>query len=145
MRAYLDTNVVIRGMERTDAGAGEVGRLIELAERGRLRLTTSELTLGEALVGPLKAGNDLLAMSYVDLLTKDPLIELWPVTREVLIEAAPIRASSSAAFMDAVHVATAAIARCDAVISYDRALRDLTKLEVIEPGAKIFDELEATP
>ena len=70
LRVYIDTNVVIRGMERTDAGSGEVGHLIELAERGKLELVTSELTLSEVLVGPIKLGDDLLVKAYLDLLTR---------------------------------------------------------------------------
>jgi predicted nucleic acid-binding protein len=143
LRVYLDTNVVIRGMERTDAGADEVGRLVALAERGKLALVTSELALGEALIGPLKSGDDLLAESYLDFLAKDPLIELLPVTREVLIDAARIRARSSADFMDALHAATAKRAGCDAIISYDRRLRGLADLDVVEPSAPLFSALDA--
>ncbi len=86
LRVYLDTNVLIRGMERTDAGAGEVGRLIEFAERDRLQLVTSELTLSEVLVGPIRRGDDILATAYLDLLTDEPIFELLPVTRDILIE-----------------------------------------------------------
>ncbi|MBV9589840.1 MAG: hypothetical protein JO310_09585, partial [Hyphomicrobiales bacterium] len=60
LRVYLDANVVVRGMERTDAGAGEVGRLIEFAECDKLELVTSELTLSEVLVGPIRLGDDIL-------------------------------------------------------------------------------------
>src|SRR5580700_1107736 len=96
LRVYLDTNVLIRGMERTDAGAGEVGRLIEFAERDRLQLVTSELTLSEVLVGPIRRGDDILATAYLDLLTDEPIFELLPVTRDILIESSQIRARSSA-------------------------------------------------
>ena len=49
LSAYLDTNVLIRMMERTDARADEAARLLALAEGGKLTLATSELTLSELL------------------------------------------------------------------------------------------------
>ena len=145
LRVYLDTNVVIRGMERTDASAGEVGRLTELAEHGKLALVTSELTLSEVLVGPLKLGDDLLEKAYLDMLTQDPIFELRPITREVLIESSRIRARSSAILPDSLHVATAALAGCRFIVSYDRRLGGLSNLDVIEPSAEIFAELDRDP
>jgi predicted nucleic acid-binding protein len=142
LRVYIDTNVLIRGMERTDAGAGEVGRLIEFAERGRLELVTSELTLSEVLVGPIRLGDDILAAAYLDLLTDDPIFELVPVTRDILIESSQIRARSSARLPDSVHVATANLSACRLIVSHDRRLRDLCELDVIEPSDSRFAELD---
>ncbi|MBV8964114.1 MAG: PIN domain-containing protein [Hyphomicrobiales bacterium] len=130
-------------MERTDAGAGEVGRLIEFAERDRLELVTSELTLSEALVGPVKLGNDNLVTAYLDLLTDDPIFELLPVTRDILIESSQIRARSSARLPDSVHVATAKLSGCRLIVSYDSRLRDLCELDVIEPSHAVFAILDA--
>jgi predicted nucleic acid-binding protein len=145
LSVYLDTNVVIRGMERTDAGAGEVGRLMELANRGKLELLTSELTLSEVLVDPIKLGDDLLVKAYLDLLTKDRGFELRPVTRDVLIESSHVRARSSARLADSVHVATAVLSGCRLIVSYDRRLCELSDLDVIEPSAELFQKLDAKP
>jgi len=145
VRVYVDTNVVIRGLERTDAGAGEVGRLSDLATRGKLALVTSELTLSEVLVAPLRHGDELLAQAYRDFLIEDRVIDLRPVSREVLAASARIRARSGAAFPDAIHLATAILAGCDRVVSYDRRLRDLSDLAVIEPSDAIFAQLDAEP
>jgi predicted nucleic acid-binding protein len=142
LRVYLDTNVVIRGMERTDTGASDVGRLLDLAQRRRLELVTSELTLCEVLVGPLKASDDLLVQSYLGLFAEDALVQVSPVTREVLVEAARIRARSTATLADAIHAAAAVLSRCDAVVSYDRRLGEFASLKVLVPAAPIFDDLD---
>jgi predicted nucleic acid-binding protein len=142
LRAYLDTNVVIRGMERTDAGADAIGRLFDLAEASKVRLVTNELTLGEVLVLPFKAGDDRLARAYEHLLAEGGLIELRPITREILAEAARIRARSGAALTDALHAATAVLCACGVLISYDRRLHGLTPLEVVEPTVPLLDKLE---
>ncbi|SDR25248.1 Predicted nucleic acid-binding protein, contains PIN domain [Rhizobiales bacterium GAS113] len=145
LRVYVDTNVLIRGMERTDAGAGEAARLTGLAELGKLRLVTSELTLSELLVGPIGRRDHLLETAYLDLLTLELLIELVPVSREVLIEAAHIRARSAAPLADCLHVATARLAGCGLIVSYDRRLRELSDLEVTEPSDALFARLEGEP
>jgi predicted nucleic acid-binding protein len=145
LRVYLDTNVLIRGMERTDTGADDVGHLTSLAERGALRLVTSELTLSELLIGPIGKGDALLERAYLDLLTNEPLIELIATTRDVLIEAAHIRARSTAGLADCLHVASAKLAHCDLIVSYDRRLRELCDLEVSEPSDKRFARLDAGP
>jgi predicted nucleic acid-binding protein len=130
-------------MERTDAGAGEVARLIEFAERDGLKLVTSELSLSEVLVGPIRLSDDILATAYLNLLTDDPIFELLPVTRDILIESSRIRARSSARLPDSVHVATAILSGCRLIVSYDRRLRDLCELDVIEPSHKVFATLDA--
>jgi predicted nucleic acid-binding protein len=97
VRAYIDANVLIRMMERTDAAADASARLFSIAERGKLKLVTSELSLSEVLVGPIANADLLLEKAYLDLLTDEPLIELVPLSRAMLIEAARIRAVDGAA------------------------------------------------
>ena len=143
LSAYLDTNVLIRMMERTDARADEAARLLALAEGGKLTLATSELTLSELLTGPMRTGDTLLRDAYLDLLTRDPLIALVPLSRDILIEAAAIRARSRAELADCLHAATAKLSGCDLIVSYDRRLRELGTLDVAEPGDHRFAHLEA--
>lgn len=140
-KVYVDTNAVIRGMERTDVGADEIGKLMDLAERGGLALVTSELTLSEVLVGPIKRGDDLLFEAYVEMLTHGSLFELLPVSRDILLEASHIRARSSAPLPDCVHVASALLSGCKSIISFDRRLGLLSSLDVVEPSDKIFQAL----
>jgi predicted nucleic acid-binding protein len=142
MRVYVDTNVLIRGMERTDDGAGEVGRMMDLAETGKLTLVTSELTLSELLVGPLRSGDALLAGDYEALLTHERRFDLAVISRSILIASAHIRANSSARLPDSVHVATAVQGGCDFIVSYDRRLGGLSELDVIEPSDMRFDALD---
>jgi predicted nucleic acid-binding protein len=142
IRAYVDANVLIRMMERTDAAADASARLLSIAARGKLKLVTSELSLSEVLVGPIAKADLLLEKAYLDLLTDEPLIELAPLSRAMLIEAARIRARSMAPLADCLHVACAEHSGCRLILSYDRRLRELSKLEVIEPSDSRFAELD---
>ena len=50
MRLYVDSNVVIKAFE----GGGAVRDFCAALFRGKAQVVTSELTLAEVLVGPLK-------------------------------------------------------------------------------------------
>jgi predicted nucleic acid-binding protein len=134
--------VLIRMMERTDAGAGASARLLAIAERGLLELVTSELTLSEVLVGPIAKADPLLEKAYLDLFDEEPLIELVSLSRDVLIEGARIRASSMAPLADCLHVASAKLSGCRLILSYDRRLRGLSNIEVSDPSDNRFAELD---
>lgn len=143
MRVYLDANVLIRMMERTDAGADASARLFAIAEHGNLKLVTSELSLTEVLVGPIAKGDALLEKAYLDLFAVGTLIELIPLSRAMLIEAAHIRARSMAPLADCLHVGSAEHSGCRLILSYDRRLRELSKLEVSEPSDSRLAKLDA--
>ena len=73
-----------------------------------LDLVTSELSLLETLVQPLKNADKLLITAYETLLCETQ-ITLVPITADVLRIAAQIRASTNLKTPDAIHAATARI------------------------------------
>lgn len=125
-RLYLDANVFIGAFE----GAESIRQLF----RGLLRtgldrpglLVTSELTLAEVLVGPLRAGETeaRLAAEYAAIVADAPGLAVAPVDRETLTAAARVRADwRSGKLPDAIHLATAAVRECTHILSGDQALR----------------------
>ena len=68
MRIYLDTNVLIEAMEKQTLESDAVWRLLELVPSRGVTCVTSELTLAEALVAPLRDGNAALAAMYEELI-----------------------------------------------------------------------------
>jgi len=119
-RIYLDANVLIEFVERQDAG---FGRVVEDARAGRLSLVTSELTLAEVIVLPLRDGVLALLANYRDLFSQPELIECAPITRDVLHRSGEIRATDGGKLADAVHLATAEIAGYKVFLSSDRRIR----------------------
>lgn len=117
---YLDTNFIIQSIE-SDGEA--LVFLIEKATEDLLQLYTSELTLAEVLVGPLKDGNDQLVAQYEDLLTSDEVLEVVPIDRLLLRRSAEIRATFGNKGYDSIHVATAERCGCKLFVSSDRRLR----------------------
>jgi len=119
-RIYLDTNFVIRFVESEDFA---LLRVIEHAGAGLLDLFTSELTLAEVLVGPLKANDAKLAAQYEEFLTTDEVLEVVPIDRAILLESARIRALYGGRTPDAIHCATALHTECTGLLSSDAGFR----------------------
>lgn len=118
--AYLDANAIIRFIESEDDG---LLHLFKQAAASVIRLVTSEFTLAEVLVVPLKAGNKQLVRIYEDLMTEGALLDVRPVGRDVLRRSADIRANLGNKGPDAIHVATALAADCAYFVSSDRRLK----------------------
>jgi predicted nucleic acid-binding protein len=127
--AYLDANAVIRFVESEDDG---LLFLFEQAAAGLLQLVTSELTLAEVLVGPLKDGDQKLANIYEEFLASGEALEIRPVDRSVLRGSAEIRATLGNKGPDAIHIATALLTECSLFSSSDRRLRLPANLKQIE-------------
>jgi predicted nucleic acid-binding protein len=107
-RVYLDANVFIAAFEHAGASSDHAWWLIRAIEDGEIFAATSELTLAEILVKPLERGQADLADGYGKMLVSGSHFEVMPVQRDILIEAASIRARRNAIRLpDALHVATA--------------------------------------
>jgi predicted nucleic acid-binding protein len=122
-RVYLDANVFIAAFEHAGASSDHAWWLIRAIEDGEIFAATSELTLAEILVKPLERGQADLADGYGKMLVSGSHFEVMPVQRDILIEAASIRARRNAIRLpDALHVATAKALACGFFISNDRRL-----------------------
>jgi predicted nucleic acid-binding protein len=88
-------------------------------------LCTSLLTVGELLTGCYKRGNRDLALRIRDSL-QPPAVELLPFTFEVADRYGQIRARHRVTPADAIHLATAAVARVNLFLTNDRKLSKLT-------------------
>jgi predicted nucleic acid-binding protein len=131
-KLYFDANVFIYAVEGSDDIAGRLRTLFELLSSNLNQAVTSELTLAEVLpkADPIRRRN------YLELILYSGLFDLYPVTRDVLMETADYRriagvsrpdASKPYASMpklpDAIHVVTAVGAGCDRILSFDQPLR----------------------
>ena len=119
---YLETNFFIKAVEGTAEAAAAPKRLIE-ALRARPGIAmTSEITLAETLAPPRRA--DALPLhikrrAYLDLLVWSGLISLVPVSRDILIQTADLRAVARLKLPDAIHIVSAIQGKCSHVVSDD--------------------------
>jgi predicted nucleic acid-binding protein len=127
---YLDANSVIYTIERIEPYLTILNPLWDAVQAGIVTVATSDLTLLEVLVAPLKKGDKGLEADYRALLQRSQGVRLIPISQTVLERAANLRATTSVKTPDAIHAATALVARCDLFVTNDVAFKKVTGLPV---------------
>lgn len=122
-RIYLDTNALIGILENSDELDRAQELLVQDIGDGKQEAATSELALAECLIKPIADQDEALVRNYLQLLAADSkFLRVVPVTREIILEAARVRAGTRIKLPDAIHVATAKMSHCDAFVSNDKRL-----------------------
>lgn len=123
-RIYLDTNIFIELVEVPGTIKNLLTDLVALnSQNPATRFVTSELTLSEVLVKPIAAKNFALASSYENILTDDGNFWVGAVIRQVLEDAAILRATyTTIKLPDAIHLATAFRFDCGYFLTFDKGL-----------------------
>ena len=133
---YADAQIFIYSVEKHPIYAPLLRTLWESVARGDLEVVSSELTLLEALVGPLKTGDSALEADYENFFVC-PGIRLLAITPLILRAGARLRATlSRLRTPDAIHAATADSFACTLVLTNDVAFRRIPDLPVV-----ILDDL----
>ena len=127
----LDTQVFIYFIEEDKQFLPLVKPLFEAIDHGTLLAVTSGLTLMEVLVVPYRTGNFSLADRYEALLTRSRGLRFIEVDRPLLRAAAQLRAAYRLKPPDAIQVAAAMVANCQAFLTNDRRIPSM-------PGLKVF-------
>ena len=128
---YLDTNIFIYAVEDFGGIGNKLRALFARFDRGELHAVTSELTLAEVLVKPIRDGNAVARDTYTRILQSTPSLTVAPVDRAVLLEAARIRSSSAMKLPDAIHAATALLAGCTTLLTNDAGFESVAGLAVL--------------
>ncbi len=82
---YVDTMTVIYTVERLPVYSALLQPLWLAAQTRSIQVVTSELTLMESLVGPLKTGNTILARAFEQMLLGADT-QLLPLAQPILRE-----------------------------------------------------------
>jgi predicted nucleic acid-binding protein len=133
-RILIDTSVWIYHFEQHPAFAAAAGLVIEKLEDGKFRGITSELTLLELTVRPLQLGRQDAADDYETLLTYFPNLQLEPVTRDILLAAAGLRARFRLRTPDSIQLASGLHAGATLAVTNDEAWRNLPVIETLILG-----------
>ncbi|HEV8580073.1 MAG TPA: type II toxin-antitoxin system VapC family toxin [Thermoanaerobaculia bacterium] len=138
-RFYLDANFFIYVLEESEPWAEAARRILISLDRGECEAVTSELSLAECLVKPLELGRTEIAEVYLEFLRDRRSLLVVPVSREVLIEAARLRAQNRIKPPDAVHGATALQGGCASFLTNDDRL-NIPGIQMVRWG-----DLQASP
>lgn len=138
-RVYLDTNIVIYVVEGFAQYAAKVQALLDAMDAGEVFVVTSELTLAEVLVGPLKTQNAAIQQTYRSFLTTSAILEVVPISRDILEAAAQWQAKTKLKLPDATHLATALRFQCSSFLTNDSVFRTLNL-----PQIKMLSDVSLT-
>ena len=130
-RVLIDTSVWIYHFEQHPQLAAPAGRVIGALEEGRFQGIASELTLLELTVRPLQLARQDIADEYELLLDYFPNLELVAISREILLDAAALRARQKLRTPDAIQIATGLQAGTTLAVTNDKAWRTVTLLETM--------------
>jgi predicted nucleic acid-binding protein len=128
-RVVIDTSIWIYHFEQHPQLAAAAGEIIENLEEGKFRGVASELTLLELTVKPLQLGRQDVADDYEVLLDYFPNFELVPISREILLEAAALRARRRLRTPDAIQIATALRTGATLAVTNDEGWRNFPLIE----------------
>jgi predicted nucleic acid-binding protein len=121
VRFYLDANVFIYAFDGGIAWE-PLRHLLSLLRGGQLRAVTSELSLAETLVWPIRNRDRVAQAAFSEAIQNSAGLIVHPVSRAVLLEAARLRALHPLEMPDAIHAATAKLSNCRAFLTGDAAL-----------------------
>lgn len=131
-RIYLDTNIFIYAIEGYPEYQSILTSLFSLFDEGTYSAVTSELTLAEVLIKPMKENKKEIQQLYEELLRPSDVLTISTIDRQILIDAAKIRASSDTILLpDAIHLASARNQNCSSFITNDKRLRKIDSFQVV--------------
>jgi predicted nucleic acid-binding protein len=114
--------------------------IMRYVDRGLIAGVASTVALAEVLVQPLRLGDDALAQRYEAVLMDSSSFHLEALTHATARRAADLRARYNLRTPDALHIATAIDAGCDAFLTNDTALKRVSEIAVL-----VLDDLELDP
>jgi predicted nucleic acid-binding protein len=135
-RVYLDANVFIHAYEEHRLFSPPARVLWALHKRGELRIVTSQWTLAEILIAPIR-NRDRKAQQHYRKIFDSTGIHVHAVGQDILLEAARLTALHPLTLPDAVHAATAKLTNCSHFITNDDDFREVTTLHIVRLSALV--------
>jgi predicted nucleic acid-binding protein len=136
-RLAFDTAPIIYFIEANARYDALVTAIFERVVRGEIEGLTSVITLTEVLVHPAQQGNQALRDDYTDLLLHSEHFRTVPIDAVAAARAADLRARYQFRTPDALQIAAALTAGCDAFLTNDARLQRATEVRVL-----LLDQLE---
>ena len=127
---YVDANVLIYRVEMIEPYLTASMPLWDALDANQQDVVTSELSVLEVLVKPLRLADFVLEGLFTGTLYSTPGLACVPITQSILRMAAQIRADVGLKTPDAIHAATALEMGCVLFVTNDSAFRRVPGLNV---------------
>ncbi len=129
-RICIDTCIWIYHLEAHPEYAALTSALLNHVESGQTNAISSEITLMELIVQPLRSRRFDIADHYELLLENFPHFRLQPINRPVLLRAARLRATyGGLRSPDAIILATALLENSTLAVTNDKRWKQVKEIE----------------
>ncbi|NCN58975.1 VapC toxin family PIN domain ribonuclease [Candidatus Roizmanbacteria bacterium CG22_combo_CG10-13_8_21_14_all_38_20] len=129
-RVYLDTSIYIYLFENNPRFAADSEQIFLDLVQQQTTIIASTLLITELLVAPIKEKQLELARIYKYLDDHIPGLEFIPLTREISILSAELRAKYNLKTPDAIHLATALATNTQLFITADKKIKNIKEIKV---------------
>ena len=130
-RVFLDTAVVIYYVQSHPRYLELLAPLFRRLDEGSITAVISPVTLAECLVFPIRQSDDAGKRHFEAVLSEGRGVLFSPLDREAAVRAAELRAQLNMKLPDAIQVAIAELAACEAVVTNDDLFKRVQSLDVI--------------
>lgn len=130
-KLYLDANIFIYALEAIKLWEEYSQEFFSAIDQGLCVAMTSQLTLAECLVKPFELKNENNINTYLNFLQDRHFLSVIPMNKEIMIEAAKIRAANTNIKLpDAIHAATALRNGCTLFFTNDKRFQTIPGISV---------------
>ncbi|MEP7289047.1 MAG: PIN domain-containing protein [Chloroflexota bacterium] len=136
-RLYVEAASLIYYVEEHPVYLQRMEIIVAFIEDTPIEALSSVISLTEVLNQPIKKGRNDLEQAYRDILISSARFRLLLVSQTIAESAARLRASYNLRTPDALHIATALDAACDAFLTNDNGLKRVTEIRILA-----LDDLE---
>ena len=131
-QVYFDTNIIIIYLiEGFTEYKQPLAKIRKLLETYQLQPITSELSLSECLVQPFKISATKTVSLYRTFLEDSDCFYLFPIHKDILVQAAYISAETNMKMPDSIHVATAINTNCNLFLTNYKSIRTPKNVEKV--------------
>jgi predicted nucleic acid-binding protein len=130
-RLFLDTAPVIYYVEKNPSYIARVKIIFDYIDAGSLTALTSPVTLAECLITPYRTGSTQLQQDFFDLIVYGRNTIFAVIDQESARRCAELRACYNLTLTDALQIATALEAGCEAFLTNDADLKRVTELRIL--------------
>lgn len=131
MRLFLDSAPVIYYVEQHPRYIDTVAIIFEAIDAGTVEAITSPITLAESLVIPYRLNLVSVQQAFLDVIVQSNHTQCMPIDHGESRLAAELRASYHLSLADALQVAVALRAGCDAFLTNDMGLRRVAEIRML--------------
>jgi len=127
----LDTPPFVYFMERHPTYLNRMRAIFRRVRAGTVIAYTSAITIAEILTKPYQTQNLALANRYQRMLLRGRNFSVLTIDVQTALTAADLRARYNLRTADALQIAAAVEAGCDAFLTNDHALRRVTEIPIL--------------